>query len=257
MSQFRVFLVLDETAFFHPQFVHELVSATHDEIVGAAVVTRIPPKGDLDAYLRKNWRRLHVLEMAQLAREKLHRAYMSRPSFQRSVRAVLSHHDIPTLEIKDSINKTETIERISGFAPDVIVSSNSLYFGKRLLRIPRIACINRHSSLLPSYGGLWPVFHAVARGESQVGVSVHVMTPAMDRGRVLSRREVPITREDSLFSLYDKCFVESGPAVLEALEVLRSGAEELDRAHGEETYYSMPTADDWHAFRARDRQFIS
>lgn len=72
--------------------------------------------------------------------------------------------------------------RGGGIRLDVIISSQSLYFGKKILEIPVLCCINRHSGLLPNNGGLWPGFQAVRKGEPETGVSVHTYGQFRQRG---------------------------------------------------------------------------
>ena len=62
-------------------------------------------------------------------------------------------------------------------APDLVFS---FYFRgilpDDLLRLPRLGAFNIHGSLLPRYRGRAPVNWAVLNGETQTGVTLHVMT---------------------------------------------------------------------------------
>ena len=54
--------------------------------------------------------------------------------------------------------------------------------GEELLRAFPGGCYNAHPSLLPKYRGRHAIQWAIASGERELGVSIHTMTPAIDRG---------------------------------------------------------------------------
>ena len=255
----RVFLVLDETRFHQPAFVRRFLETTTHEVVGCALVVRVPEKHNIESYFRRNWRRLSLREMATLGLGKHYRALrdvLTPRSGDYSVRSVLRRFGVPTFSVRDDINTPEILGRIRAAAPDVIVSSNSLVFGDELLRVPRVCCLNRHSALLPAYRGLLPVFQAFRSGERRVGVSVHRMEKRIDEGPVLACASVPIKPTDTLDDLYDRCFEASAGVVNEALEKVARGDFSSCAEDVQPSYYSFPTEDHWRDFRARSGRII-
>lgn len=255
----RLFLVIDETPFYHPGFVADLIAMVgpEDQWVGAAVVTKCPKSNDIELYMRRNWRRLSIREMVRLGTKKyLTKARSLLPGSiadgnPPSVRWVLERNGIRWFAVERNINSPEILNQIRRFAPDVIVSSNSLLFRSELLALPAKCCINRHSALLPAYGGVWPVFQAYAAGDTETGVSVHVMVEGVDEGRVLAQRAVTITDSDALSYLYEKCFSISASVVIDALEKVRRDDLSPISTGRQPSYFSFPTEDDWRCFRAR------
>jgi methionyl-tRNA formyltransferase len=61
-----------------------------------------------------------------------------------------------------------------------------------VLAAPRVGCINLHASLLPKYRGAAPINWAIARGETQTGISLMHMDEGLDTGPVYLRRAIPI-----------------------------------------------------------------
>ena len=158
--------------------------------------------------------------------------------------------------MKNNINKDQYLSKIEKLDVDVIVSSNSLYFGKRILSIPKKACINRHSGLLPNNAGLWPGFQAYRKGEKYAGVSVHTMTNNIDDGIVISQKKIPINYSESLYKLYERCFELSIETVLDALETVRKNDYSAVNTTNERCYYSFPTDEQWKEFRHRGGKYI-
>ena len=65
-------------------------------------------------------------------------------------------------------------------------------------------CINIHPSKLPEYRGPVPTAWAIANGEKEYGISIHLMDEGIDTGDILVQEIFPIVRDDTGFSLYTK-----------------------------------------------------
>ena len=262
-NSLRLFLIIDETTFFHPEFVDAIANELpFANCIGACRVV-LPRGGVLQHYLLKNWRALGVRQLLFLIFKTL--GFKSRGmlpqvlrnGFKSSVNMALEENHIPFLTIS-SFNKS-ILDYISNYKPDVILSSNSLIFPRELIDIPKLAAINRHSSLLPSYGGILPVFRAVQFDEKYCGVSVHKMTKEIDKGEILSRKWLPLEKGDSLFMLYKLLFVLSFEALKETLEGLSKNKIHQPLEHPKElteSYYSFPTVKDWKEFKENGGRFI-
>ena len=258
----RLYLVIDETCFYHPDFVAEFLRKTPDEVVGAALVTKIPEKSDLERYLRTHWYYLRLREAFLLAYRKYSSALKERSCLKRgpaqyySVRAVFEEFGVDYVDVEYDINRPEYLYHVKSKSPDIIVSSNSLIFGSELLASPKICCINRHSALLPDYGGLWPVFQAFRAGERYTGVSAHTMETKIDKGAVLAQRAVEIVPGVSLVDLYRRCFRESADVVLQAIAKVANNDFSPCTEKQQGCYFSFPTKEHWREFRKRGGRFI-
>jgi methionyl-tRNA formyltransferase len=257
----RIFLIIDETCFYQPDFVADLARAIQQDIVGAALVTKVGPGNNIEKHMLRSWYCFRPSELCKLVAKKLWRQWLNIFSGQDekagfySVRKVYEPFGIDYFEVEYDINKAVYTDAIRAAKPDVIISSNSLIFGEKLLNIPKY-CINRHSALLPSYGGLWPVFQAVRRGEPCVGVSVHTMERKIDKGVLLSQKVIPVEPDDTIDLLYRKCFRHSAPAVLAALEKIEKGDMTPVSNNYPSSYYSFPKKEHWRELRQRNRKFI-
>ncbi len=68
--------------------------------------------------------------------------------------------------------------------------------------------VNIHPSLLPRYKGLDTHARALAAGDSVHGVSVHVVTAALDDGPVIAQAQVPVLAGDTPESLAARVLIE-------------------------------------------------
>jgi methionyl-tRNA formyltransferase len=257
----RIFLIIDETHFYQPNFVAELIKKMQHDIVGAVLVTKVLAKSNIELYMIKHCYYLKVSELFKLGTKKLslifknHFLKNNEENGFYSVKKVYKYFNIDYFEVKHNINREVYLNKIREKKPDIIISSNSMIFGKELLNIPKY-CINRHSALLPSYGGLWPVFQAIRKGAKEVGVTVHTMEKKIDKGIILSQIVIPIDEDDTIDALYQKCFQNSAKTVLGAIKKIEENDITTLQNNYESSYYSFPTKEHWRQFRERKIKFI-
>jgi len=86
----------------------------------------------------------------------------------------------------------------TGLAPDAcVVAAYGKILPEWMLAIPRLGCINVHASLLPKYRGAAPVNWAIARGESETGVTIMRMEAGLDTGPMFAKRATAIGPEEA------------------------------------------------------------
>jgi len=118
----------------------------------------------------------------------------------------------------------DAVARVAAEAPDlIVVVAYGHILPKSILDIPRIGCINVHASLLPKYRGAAPINWAVARGETETGVTIMRMDEGMDTGPILHVREMPIGEEDTAETMFSKLSILGAEALREALRKQREG----------------------------------
>lgn len=93
----------------------------------------------------------------------------------------------------------EAFERIvRELAPDLIFS---FYYRKMIpeavLALAPLGAYNLHGSLLPRYRGRAPLNWAIVHGESEIGVTLHVMVKEADAGDIVDRERIAIGSEET------------------------------------------------------------
>ena len=114
----------------------------------------------------------------------------------------------------NSINDPEGVAFLRRLAPDIMLSCSY----SRILCRPALACaglaMNIHFSALPRHRGCLPVVWAIAEGDSQVGVTLHVMDTGIDSGDIIAQVLLPVDDEDTAYTVYFRC-VRAGLALLD------------------------------------------
>jgi methionyl-tRNA formyltransferase len=127
---------------------------------------------------------------------------------------------------------------LRSYEPDLLICTAFPWrIPPEALEVPRIACVNGHPSLLPEYRGPTPFGWAIRSGETEIGMSYHVMDASFDTGNLLAQKAVPLDEDETLESLWPKL----GEA---AREILPSVFERLARGdegdpQGEGSYQTL------------------
>lgn len=83
--------------------------------------------------------------------------------------------------------------------------------------------VNIHPALLPSFPGLDAQRQALDYGVKVTGVTVHLVTTALDAGPIILQRSVPVLETDTVETLSARILVEEHRAYPEAVKLLLDG----------------------------------
>lgn len=141
--------------------------------------------------------------------------------------------------------------RIAELSPDLIVSIACPYiFGKKLLSLPPLGCINVHHAPLPRYRGMMPTFWQMYRREKNVGLTIHTMTERVDGGTALLQERIAIGDGESLDALMRRT---KRHAARRTLGVVRQLAQQTQTGWSlgaeEGSYFTFPTPAQMRDFR--------
>lgn len=104
-----------------------------------------------------------------------------------------------------SLKPSDVQDQISAANADVmIVAAYGLIIPTTVLNMPKFGCYNIHASLLPRWRGAAPIHRALLAGDSETGVTIMEVVPALDAGAMICKGVVPITENDTTQSLHDQ-----------------------------------------------------
>jgi methionyl-tRNA formyltransferase len=125
----------------------------------------------------------------------------------------------------EKASAADFVETLSGLQPDIIiVVAYGQILRPAVLEIPRLFCMNLHSSLLPKYRGAAPINRAIINGDKESGVTTMKMDAGMDTGDILLVEKTPIADADNAQTLHDKLAAAGGALVLETLHQLENNS---------------------------------
>ncbi|MCD7735599.1 MAG: methionyl-tRNA formyltransferase [Lachnospiraceae bacterium] len=128
------------------------------------------------------------------------------------------------------IREPKWIEILKELHPDVIVV---VAFGQiipqAILDLPEYGCINVHASLLPKYRGAAPIQWAVINGERESGVTTMRMDAGLDTGDMILKAAVPLEKDETGGSLFEKLSSTGAQLLLETLDALGNGTAQYEK----------------------------
>lgn len=110
------------------------------------------------------------------------------------------------------------IGELRNLKPDLIaVAAFGQILPQSILDLPRLGCLNVHTSLLPKYRGAAPIQWAIANGETETGVTIMKMDAGMDTGAILTQRATPIHAADNGETLHHRLAQIGAELLLETI----------------------------------------
>lgn len=133
-------------------------------------------------------------------------------------------HNIPVLQ-PIRIKKPEEIECLKQYEADIyVVAAFGQILSQEILDMPKYGSLNIHASLLPKYRGASPIQSVILDGEEETGITIMQMDAGIDTGDMLLKKSIEIEPDDTYETLHDKLKALGGEAIVEALELLETGA---------------------------------
>ncbi len=115
------------------------------------------------------------------------------------------------------------IEAMRALQPDLGIVIAFRMLPEVIWSMPRLGTFNLHASLLPQYRGAAPINWAIINGDERTGVTTFLLDHAIDTGRILRQKEIAITPEDNVGTVYDRLMTLGAGVVLDTVEGLATG----------------------------------
>ena len=128
-------------------------------------------------------------------------------------------HGLPIIWI-DTMDDAE-LAPLREIAPDLLlVGGFSIILKEPLLSLPKVGCMNVHSSLLPRHRGPNPFCGAIASGDAETGVTFHCMEGGIDTGDIVAQFSFPLDAQDTMMSVFRRASDLAGKHVEDVLDTI-------------------------------------
>ena len=132
-------------------------------------------------------------------------------------------HGIPVYQ-PEKVREPGFVEKLRELKPDlIVVAAFGQIIPESVLNMPKFGCINIHASLLPKYRGAAPIQYAVIDGEKESGVTIMKMGKGLDTGDMIARTEVPLAKDETGGSLFEKLPSAGARLLVETLPDIFAG----------------------------------
>jgi len=115
--------------------------------------------------------------------------------------SIISHQDYPDRQAHDDA----VAQVLDGDGTELVILAGYMrILGESFTTSFEGRMINLHPSLLPLYKGLDTYTRALNAGDHETGASIHIVTPGLDSGPVISQVRIPIEPGDDAGSLRNR-----------------------------------------------------
>jgi methionyl-tRNA formyltransferase len=124
-----------------------------------------------------------------------------------------------------SFHDPDVREQMRSLAPDLgVMAYVTLHVPENVLAVPRNGTIQFHPSQLPRHRGPSSINWPIIGGEATTGLSIFWPDDGLDEGPILLQREVEISDDDTLGTLYfGRLFPMGVQAMLDAVDLVAEG----------------------------------
>ena len=248
-----------------PAMYGKVIKERKDDIVGICLVPPVPySKPMIKSYIKFIKRHYILYGMLGLFKkilQQINYKILGKLSivlkFERpySISALAKKYKIPIYREKN-VNDPKFIDIVRSLGPDLVSCASPQIVKSGLLSIPETGCINVHSSLLPKYRGVYPMFWVLLNGEEKTGVTVHFMDEKIDNGRIIAQKSFKIAKNDTFESLYQKAIEIIPDLFLESIKKIEKKSQLIENDESEATYYSYPRTEDIKKFKRIGKKMV-
>jgi methionyl-tRNA formyltransferase len=115
------------------------------------------------------------------------------------------------------------LDRLRGFRAELFAVVAFRMLPEEVWKMPPKGTVNLHASLLPQYRGAAPINWAIINGETVSGTTVFFINQEIDRGNIISYREMAITPDDNAGTLHDRLMYSGAAHLTEAVRTIATG----------------------------------
>lgn len=124
----------------------------------------------------------------------------------------------------EKIKAPEAVAKLRTYEADIfVVAAFGQILSKEILEMPQYGCINIHASLLPKYRGASPIQYAILNGDDVTGVTIMQMDEGLDTGDILMMKAIPVERDDTGGSLFEKLSALGARLLVKTLPMIEAG----------------------------------
>ena len=130
---------------------------------------------------------------------------------------------VPVLQ-PPRIRDPDVVSALASLRPQVlVVVAYGQLLPRSVMELARFGAVNVHASLLPRYRGAAPIQWAIARGETETGVTTMALDEGLDTGPILLQRALTIGPEETAGELLPRLARLGAALLIETLDGLHAG----------------------------------
>lgn len=252
----RIIIITQNEPFYLAENLKYLINIlpNHSSIIGC-VVNDVSPFGKKETFFNKAIKTYKVFGFDFFIHYSL-KFIKSKFDKSKNIRQLLIDSDIPEIVLDNYINHKDSVNIISDYQPDLLVSIlGNQIFKDPIINLAPKGCLNLHTALLPKYRGLMPTFWVLKNNEKYTGVSVFLVDEGIDSGPIVVQEQVEIgdQSQEELIKVTKKMGMEAIAKAVDLIE--KDKVIFINNNASHKTYYSFPNRNDTNDFLKQGKRF--
>lgn len=267
MNTMKIIIVTQEDPFYMPIFFKHFFDKFDNitsgiEIAGVAIQKPLGQRSKkhlvrkmVDFYGPISFFLQSLKYVTKIVEKKLNAIHILPASF--SIEYFLRKNKVKLLKYKN-VNSKKFIKFVEEGKIDLIVSvAASQIFKTRILKKPKLGCINIHNAPLPDYRGMLPNFWQMYYGEEFSVMTIHEMVEEVDKGKIIFQDRTKIEKGMTLDRLIKKTKKKNAQDLIKVLKMFEKNEVKYREIPAKEgSYFSFPTKKDVSEFRKKGYRII-
>lgn len=174
-----------------------------------------------------------------------------------SIKSIYQKYNINEMDT-DDINSSTYLQHLKNLDIDVILSiSPPQLFEKELLKMPKIACLNAHGTLLPRHRGVFGSWWMLYDGDKEIGTTIHTMVEKLDAGKIIWQKEMPLPTNATQYSIayHTKKIMAEG--LVETFNQISTNGLLVIQSKYQESYHRAPTKTQGNDFHKKGLRVVT
>lgn len=134
--------------------------------------------------------------------------------------------NLPVLQ-PTNLKNPDFLAELKSYEADLQIVVAFRMLPEAVWNMPPLGSYNLHASLLPDYRGAAPINWAIINGEKETGVTTFKLKHEIDTGNVLFQEKEPITKDDTVGTLYERLMQKGASLIIKSVEAISEGTVDL------------------------------
>ncbi len=154
-------------------------------------------------------------------------------------------HNIDVIETKKPYS-SETIDKIKAYNLDILFLLGGYGIVKKpLLEVTPLGVLSYHHGNMRNYRGMPPALWELYNNEKEMGVTVQILTPGLDRGTPITEKNIEIKKGDNLKRLETRAYDQSAGMLHTAIKKISDKNFEAEKIESFGKVYTLPNLRQW------------
>ncbi len=161
---------------------------------------------------------------------------ITKPATEKEMKSIIS---CPVITVSKKSELDNLIKSLGYKSKIGVIVDFGIIVSQEVIDAFDLGIINSHFSLLPEWRGADPISFAILSGQKKTGVSLMIIEPTLDTGKLLTYRGLPLAPDETTPSLTRKLIELSNSLLLEYIPRYTSGeVKPKSQPHPERATYS-------------------